>query len=115
MATSPQVETPNVLRLDIAGNPDLREIFSHKEPGSKCKLTLEIQVMTKTPELVTAAIEKIITDPSDYHTNEATPTLKEPIMATVNRRKQKDMPMGRHNRPPQTTENSAEPNLTSYT
>lgn len=113
--TPPQVETPNILRLDIADNVALREIFSRKEAGSKCRLTLELEIMSKTPQMVEAAIEKVITDPSDYHTDEATPSLKEPIMATISRRKGKDMPMGKHNRPPQTAENSAEPSMLSYT
>lgn len=124
MPVSPQVEAANQLTIDLADNPDLREIFSRKDAGAKCKLTLELQVMSKTPETVTLAIEKVITDPSDYATDEAKPTLKEPIMMTMRRRKKgdmpmhsgnSDMPMGKHNRPPQTAENSTEPSLTSYT
>lgn len=124
MPIAPQVEAANQILIDLADNPDLREIFSRKDVGDKCRLTLNLQLMSKTPETVTLAIEKIITDPSDYHTDEATPTLKEPIMATMGRRRMrerhrggedKEMPMGKHNRPPQTAENSAEPWMTSYT
>lgn len=125
MPLSPQVQTPNTLTIDLADSPDLREIFSRKDAGDKCKLTMELQLMSKTPETVTLAIEKIVTDPSDYSTDEAKPSLKEPIMATIEKRHRKDMhgtttsqkqmPMGKHNRPPQTAENSAEPWMTSYT
>jgi hypothetical protein len=121
MPNSPQIEAANQLIIDVADNPDLREIFSSKEAGDKCKLTMHLQVMSKTQETVTLAVEKIVTDPSDYHTDEAEPTLKEPIMATMHRNRhrnrggEKEMPMGKHNRPEQTAENSAEPWLKSYT
>lgn len=117
MPNSPQVETPNQLIIDMADNPDLREIFSGKQAGDKCKLTMDLQVMAKTQETVTLAIEKITTDHGYNGVDEAEPSLKEPIMATMhrNRKKGKDMPMGKHNRPEQTAENSAEPWMKSYT
>lgn len=115
MPTVPQIESPNVLTLDFADNGDLREILSHKEAGDKIVLTMHLQVMSKGNETAQLAIEKIITDPSDYLTDEAEPSIKEPIMASMKRsRREKEMPMGKHNRPPQTAENSAEPWMKSY-
>lgn len=116
MPSVPQVETYNKLTIDVADNADLREIFSHKETGDKCKLTMHLQVMSKTPETVTLAIEKIVTDPSDYYKDEVEPKINEPIMATMHRSraKHKDS-MGPHGRPPQTAENSQEPWMKAYT
>jgi hypothetical protein len=114
--TSPQVESPNQLTIDLADNPDLKEIFYGKDAGDKIKVTMELQLVSKTQELVTLAIEKIITDETETSSNgEAKPSLKEPIMAHMSRGKaNKDHPMGKHNRPPQVAENSEEPWRTSY-
>lgn len=117
MAETPQVESSNVLTLDYQDNPDLREVFGRKEVGAKCKLTLQLQVMSKYPEGVQCAIEKVITDEygEDGEEKEATATEKEPIMATIRNRHRKNRGMmGPHGRPPQTAENSNEPWMTSY-
>ena len=111
---NPQVDTPNKLIIDYADNPDLKEIFYSREPGSKIELTFHLQVMGKTLETVTLSIEKVVTNeagPSGK--DEAKATLKEPIMAVMNKRAS-DGKMGPHNRPPQQVENSAEPWLASY-
>lgn len=115
MSDRPQVESPNTLTIDYADNPDLKEIFIRKDAGAKVKLTMELQVMAKDQETVTLAIDKIVTEPGDYEKNEAEPTLKEPIMATMKRRRSRSGGMmGPHNRPPQEVENSAEPWMKSY-
>lgn len=126
---APQVQTPNTLTIDFADNPKLREIFARKEVGDDCKLTVELQVMEKKVDGVVCAIEKVITDPSEYYDNEAKPSAGEPIMMAMMSGKmrkrhgnpnkkdddEKDNKMGPHNRPPQTAENMQEPWMTAYT
>lgn len=118
MPETPQVENPNVLTLDYADNPDLKEVFQMKDVGHKCTIKFEVQVMSKYPEGVKLAIEKVIT--SGYGQNqdkdkEVKPEIDHPVMATVQSRRRKNRGMmGPHGRPPQTVENSAEPSMTSY-
>lgn len=121
---SPQTTSPNVLLIDFADNPKLREIFSHKEVGDECKLTVEIEVTEKRVDGVVCAIEKVIADPSDYYDNEATPKPDEPIMMKVMSGKMRKEHgkasrgsggMGPHNRPPQPAENMQEPWMNAYT
>lgn len=113
--------------MDYADSPELRGILSKKEVGDKCKLTLELQVMSKYPEGMQLAIEKVITEGYDGEyggDGEAEASEKEPIMATIKARNRKHRGMdgprsmqegGPKSRPPQTAENSAEPWMTSYT
>lgn len=113
MSMNPQVESPNVLTIDFADNPDLKEIFLRKDAGAMVNLTMRLQVMAKDQETVTLSIEKIRTEPGDYEKTEAEPTLKEPIMASMKRRHGTGM-KGPHNRPPQEVENPIEPWMKSY-
>lgn len=121
---SPQVESANVMTLDLLDNPSLREIFAHKEVGHECKLTFELRVMSKWPEGVQLSIEKVIAEGyGEEPEKEAIADEKEPIMATIKAKNRKNRGMqgphamegGPASRPAQTAENSAEPWLTSYT
>lgn len=115
MSLQPQMESPNVLTIDMADQPALKEIFYGKDVGDKMKVTMELMLMSKSQELVKLSIEKIITDEDTSTGGEAKPSLKEPIMAHMSRGKgNKDMPYGKHNKPPQPVENSEEPWRTSY-
>lgn len=123
MAESPQVETANTLTIDFQDNPDLREIFGKKEVGDKCKLTIEVQLMSRYPEGVQCAIEKVITEDYGYGEKEAVADEKEPIQMVMRNKGRKNRGMsgphemegGPKSRAPQTAMNSAEPWLTSYT
>lgn len=119
----PQIETANTLTLDYQDNPDLREIFGSKEVGHKCTLTFELQVMSKYPEGVQCAIEKVIAEGyGEEGEREAIADEKEPIMATIKAKNRKtrgmqgphDMEGGPRSRPAETAMNSAEPWMTSY-
>lgn len=123
MAEPPQVESSNTLTIDFQDNPDLREIFGTKEVGEKCTLTVKIQVMSKYPEGVQCAIEKVITDDYGDGEKEAKADEKEPILMTIKAKNRKNRGMsgphdmmegGPKSRPGQTAQNSAEPWMTSY-
>jgi len=126
---SPQRESPNTLTIDFSDSPEVKEIFLNKDIGEKCKLTVELQIISRYPEGVQCAIEKIITDEYDYATGgdkskDVKPDNKEPVMMRMKSKNDKTRGMsgphglpkgGPKSRPPQTAENSAEPWLTSYT
>jgi hypothetical protein len=128
MAETPQVESSNTLTVDFQDNPELRSILTKKEVGHKCKLTFELQVMSKYPEGMQLAIEKVITEDGydDGSEKDADASDKHPIMATIKSKNRKSRGMqgphgpeekqrgGPSSRPPQTAQNSAEPWMTSY-
>lgn len=121
--TSPQVETANVLTIDFAGNPDLREVFSGKDVGDKVTIRVELQVMSKQPEGVQCAIEKVITEDygQDGEEKEAVADESEPIMMRMRKKgsnaggKIPNKGSVEHGRPAETARNSNEPWMTSYT
>lgn len=118
---SPQIETSNTLTIDFADNPDLREVFARYDVGDKCTIKVELQLMSRYPEGVQCAIEKVISEGGGYEgeDKEAEASEKEPIMMRMRQRGAKNRGMGGphgtdHGKPPQTAENSNEPWLTSY-
>jgi hypothetical protein len=128
MSESPQVESPNTLTIDFQDAPEVREIFGTKEVGEHCTIKVQLQIMSRYPEGVQCAIEKIISEGgygSEDRKIEAEPDSKEPVMMTIKAKNRKhrgmegprseEMRGGPKSRPPQTAENSAEPWLTSYT
>jgi hypothetical protein len=115
----------NVMILDFADSPKLRGVFSTKEIGAKMKLKFEVRIMSKYPEGVKLSIEKVITESEREEEEEIKPTLEEPVMATMKKKKRKDRGMsgphdaedemlGAHNRPEQTAVNSQEPWRTAF-
>lgn len=79
---SPNYESASVVDIDYANNPDLAEIFSGKDSGDRCRLTLELQVISKKPDGITLGIEKVIA-PEYGEEYEAEPDTKEPIMVRI--------------------------------
>lgn len=87
-AASPQSESRNIMIVDYANNPSLASVFAGKEIGGKCKLEVELRVINKTPDQCTLSIEKIITE--NYDAEEETeiePSVREPVMISMRRRK----------------------------
>lgn len=56
--------TKKLIRIDFSNNADLKEVFSRKEVGDECELTIRIQVNELTPEYVSGTILEIEAD--DY-------------------------------------------------
>lgn len=105
--------TSNCLHIDYTGNPDLKDLFGGKDIGDKVTLKLKLQVMSKTPDGIKLAIDKVIADGVENAAGEeaeAEPSETEPIMMRMSRRGK----MGPHNRPPQTAENASEPGMKAY-
>ena len=49
----------NTIRIDFANNPGLRDLFTGKEPGSKCSLMLDLQITEIDEAKLEASITKI--------------------------------------------------------
>jgi len=120
-ADVPQVETANVLNLDFGNSPELKSVFSTKDAGAPITLKIKGKIMGKYPEGVKIAIEKIITEGTEYaQEQEIEPSADEPIMATMKKTKREkrdvsdDELLGPHSRPPQTATNSQEPWRTAF-
>lgn len=119
MPESSGAESANVLTLDFGSNKDLAALFATKEVGDKCELTFKLQLVSRYPEGVTLAVEKVISE-DGYGTDDKEPVEakgddEHPIMARMRSKNAKNRGMmGPHGRPPQTAENSAEPWVKSY-
>ena len=103
---NPPAESANVIEIDYANNPDLQAIFAPKTAGESCRLTLDLQVIAKSPHSIRLGINKVMSE--DYETEDIEPNEKEPIVMRL-RRATKNESMG-HRGPrgevPQTATNS---------
>lgn len=67
MATNPMPPKKSI-SLDYQDNPELREVFSRKEIGEKCKLTIKLQVDRKDDTGMDGTILEI--SPSEDYSDE---------------------------------------------
>lgn len=79
----PPVETANVIDIDYSNNPDLQEIFASKDAGDECRLTLDLQVLSRSPDGIRLGINKVTAEGSSYDEDEAEPDSKQPIIMTL--------------------------------
>lgn len=58
------MEAKNQIALDFRNNPELAEVFSRKEIGETCTLTIKLQVNSKDADGVKGTIKEI--EAEDY-------------------------------------------------
>jgi len=54
-----QQNSNNTITFDFANQPEVAEIFSHKEIGDTCKLTIEFTVVNKNQDRATGRMKEI--------------------------------------------------------
>lgn len=55
----------NRIKIDFANNQALKDLFSHKNPGDPCKLTMNLKLVSMDDEGAELEIKKIIA-PESY-------------------------------------------------
>ncbi len=115
---TPSPEAANTLTIDLTDNPDLQQLFGHKEIGDKCVLTLTLQLVSKDTKQVKSIVEKIEAEEGEYgdtSEEEIEPSRTEPVMMTMAKKKGfRPKRGGPSSRPPEPVENSLLPTVQSY-
>ncbi|MCI0538834.1 MAG: hypothetical protein L0Z50_26815 [Verrucomicrobiales bacterium] len=83
----------NRIRIDISGNPALKEYFARKQAGERCLIEIEFLHDRVTDDAVEGTVESLSPEgyeppangdiPPQYQDKHITPTSKEPVMVAI--------------------------------
>lgn len=77
----------NKVTLDFRDNPELKEAFAGKQPGDKCKFTVELQINEISDDGLVGTVEEIETrsEYKDRHGGDdaAVPDSESPVMLAI--------------------------------
>lgn len=80
----------NEIRLDVGSSPALAAMFSGKQPGDECEVTIAFVMKDSANETIRGTITKVyIEEDGENPEVEAEPNSDEPIMVTVIKKSEK--------------------------
>lgn len=107
---APTSETTSRITLDVADNPDLRDLFARKEVGHECEIEVTFKLLRKGEETVEGSITKVSYEGHDDEPDMMTePDRNSPVMIHM-----KGKRYANHGNPPFETVQSENPEVRSY-